>query len=56
MKNAFYNIVCDSFDFIESLKIILIILISILMIAAKLTTPVFCKIIIFWKTFYDINF
>ena len=40
--------------FIESLKIVLINVVTILMMSAKMATPAFRKIKVFWKTFYDI--
>ena len=47
MKIAFWYIISNSFNFLESLKIFLINLVKILMMSAKMATPGFLKITVF---------
>ena len=49
MKIAFWYIISNSFNFLESLKIFLINLVKILMMSAKMAPPDLLKITVFWN-------
>ena len=51
---AFWYIVSNSFNFFESLKIVLIKMVMILMMSVKLATLGYLKMRVFWSEGYDV--
>ena len=50
----FWYIISISFNFLESLRVVLINMVTVLIISAKMATPAFLKIKVFWKNGCDV--